>query len=148
MLPPVRRTKRRDWGRIAARVLCVVFAIAGLFPVGIGLLTRTRWARGIATHETQKVVAGYGVNATYDLELRLWPLSVTLRNLRVDASDGGTPFLTARRITARPKIFGLLAGKLVIDQVEIEQPNARVVMKDGKLQIGRASCRERVSSKV
>jgi translocation and assembly module TamB len=134
MLPPVRRTKRRDWGRIVARILCVILALAGLLPVGVGLLARTRWARGIATHETQKLIADYGVRASYELELRLWPLSVTLRNVRVDASDGGTPFLTARRASARPKIFGLLAGKLVIDQIEIEQPHARVVMKDGKLQ--------------
>ena len=134
MLPPVRRKKRRDWARVVARVLCVVFALAGLVPVGIGLLTRTRWARNIATHETQKLIAGYGINATYDLELKLWPLSVTLRNVRVEASDGGTPFLTARRASARPKLFGLLAGKLVIDSIEVEQPNARVVVKGGQLQ--------------
>ena len=134
MLPPVRRRRRRDWARIVARVLCVIFALAGLIPVGVGLLTRTRWARGLATHETQKLIAGYGVNASYELELNLWPLSATLRNVRVEASDGGTPFLTARRASARPKIFGLLAGKLVIDTIEIEQPNARVVLKGGQLQ--------------
>ena len=134
MLPPVRRTKRRDWGRIVARILCVVFFLIGLIPVGLGLLVRTRWARDIATTETRKIVAGIGVDAHYELELALWPLSVTLRNVRVEATDGGTPFLTARRASARPKIFGLLAGKLVIDQIEIEQPSARVVMKDGQLQ--------------
>ena len=134
MLPPVRRRKRRDWGRIVARVLCVIFALAGLVPVGVGLLVRTTWARGLATEETRKVVSGFGVDARYELELHVWPLSVALRNLRVEATDGGTPFLTARRATARPKIFGLLAGKLVIDQIEIEQPNARVVLKDGELQ--------------
>lgn len=133
MLPPVRRTRRRDWGRILARVLCVLFAFVGLVPASVGLVVRTSWARGIATAETRKVLAGFGVNATYDLRLDLWPLSVSLRNLRVEASDGGTPFLTARRASARPKIFGLLAGKLVIDQIEVDQPSARVVLKDGKL---------------
>jgi translocation and assembly module TamB len=134
MLPPVRRTKRRDWGRVIARILCVLFAIVGLVPVGLGLLVRTSWARGIATTETRKIVKGLGVDANYDLQLRLWPLSVTLRNIRVEATDGGTPFLTAQSATARPKIFGLLAGKVVIDEIEIEQPKARVVMKGGKLQ--------------
>lgn len=134
MLPAVRRTKRRDWGRVLARILCVMFAIAGLVPVGIGLLVRTTWARGIATRETQKIVSQYGVDATYDLELRLWPLSLTLRGLHVASSDGGDPFITARRVSARPKIFGLLAGRLVIDQIEIEKPKARVVLRDGKLQ--------------
>ncbi len=133
MLPAVRRTRRRDWGRIFARILCVVFALTGLVPIGIGLLVRTSWARGIATRETRKIVAGLGIDAHYDLELRLWPLSVTMRNLRVESSDGGTPFVTARRVSARPKIFGLLSGKLVIDQIEIEQPSARVVLEGGKL---------------
>ena len=134
MLPPVRRTKRRDWGRLLARILCVVFALTGLVPVGVGLLVRTTWARELATAETRKLIKGFGVDANYELELHLWPLSVTLRNVRVEATDGGTPFLTARRATARPKIFGLLAGKVVIDQIEIEQPTARVVMKGGQLQ--------------
>lgn len=133
MLPPVRRGKRRDWGRIVARILCVVFAVIGLVPVGVGLLVRTSWARGIARRETQKVLAKNHIDATFDLTVRLWPLSVGLRNLRVAASDGGTPFLTARSATARPKIFALLAGKVAIDQIEIEKPTARVVLRDGKL---------------
>lgn len=134
MLPPVRRARRRDWGRVLARILCVVFALAGLVPVGVGLLVRTSWARGIATRETRQVLSGLGVQADYDLELRLWPLSVALRNLRVEATDGGSPALTARRASARPKIFGLLAGKVVIDQVEIDRPTVRLVLRDGKLQ--------------
>jgi len=134
MLPPVRRTKRRDWGRLLARIACVFFAIAGLVPVGVGLLVRTSWARGIATHETRKVIKTFGVDAQYDLELHFWPLSVVLRNVRVEATDGGTPFLTAPRAMARPKLFGLLAGKVVIDQIEVEQPHARMVLKGGQLQ--------------
>lgn len=134
MLPPVRRTRRRDWGRILARIVCVVFALVGLLPVGVGLLVRTSWARSLATAETRKVVAGFGVDARFELELHVWPLSVSVRNVRVEASDGGTPFLTARRATARPKIFALLAGKVAIDQIEIEQPAARVVLKGGELQ--------------
>ncbi|MBX3186069.1 MAG: translocation/assembly module TamB domain-containing protein [Labilithrix sp.] len=133
MLPPVRRARRRDWGRVVARIVCVVFAVLGLLPVGVGLLVRTSWARGHATNETRKVLKGFGVDARYELELGLWPLSVTMRNVRVEASDGGTPFLTARRASARPKIFGLLAGKLMIDQIEVEQPRARVVLKNGKI---------------
>lgn len=134
MLPPLRRARRRDWGRLVARVLCVLFAVLGLVPVGVGLLVRTSWARGLATSETQKIVRGLGVDARYDLELRLWPLSVTLRNVRVASSDGGTPLLESTRISARPKIFGLLAGKVVIDEIEVQQPKVRVVLRDGKLQ--------------
>jgi translocation and assembly module TamB len=132
-LPPVRRGKRREYGRLLARILCVLFALCGLVPVGVGLLVRTPWARGIATAETRKVLTGFGIDARYELELKMWPLSVGLRNLRVNATDGAGPFLTTQRATAKPKIFGLLAGKLVIDEVEIEKPNARIVLHDGKI---------------
>ena len=68
MLPPVRRKRRRDWGRIVARVFCVLFAIVGMLPVGVGLLVRTSWARSIATAEARKVVASLGVDdATFDV---------------------------------------------------------------------------------
>jgi translocation and assembly module TamB len=119
--------------RLVCRVLCVVLATCGLIPVAVGLLVRTPWARGIATRETRALVAKLGVDAKYELDLRVWPLSVSLTDLQVEASDGGTPFLTAKRATARPKIFGLLAGKVVIDQIEIEKPKARVVLEGGKL---------------
>jgi len=100
----------------------------------VGLVLQTTWARGIATRETRKIVSGFGVDANYELAIHLWPLAVSLSNLKVASTDGGGPFLTARRVTARPKIFGLLAGKVTIDQIEIEEPRARVVMRDGKLQ--------------
>ncbi len=132
-LPPVRRTKRRDWVRVVCRILCVVFAALGLVPVAVGLLVRTPWARGIATRESRAAIAKLGVHASYELDVRIWPLSVSLTDIRVESSDGGTPFLTAKRATAKPKIFGLLAGKLVIDQIEIEQPKARIVLENGKL---------------
>ncbi|HVH41526.1 MAG TPA: translocation/assembly module TamB domain-containing protein [Labilithrix sp.] len=133
-LPPVRRKKRRDWVRVVCRVVCVLLAVVGLVPIGVGLLARTNWARDFATHETRALIAKFGIDARYELDLHVWPLSVSVKNIRVESSDGGAPFLTARRATAKPKIFGLLAGKVVIDQIEIEQPKARVVLKDGKLE--------------
>lgn len=132
-LPPLRRTKRRDGVRVLCRILCVVFAVVGLVPITVGLLVRTTWARDVATRETRALIAKYGVEATYELDLRVWPLSVSLKDIRVEASDGGSPFLTAKRATAKPKIFGLLTGKIVLDEIEIEQPKARIVVKGGEL---------------
>lgn len=132
-LPSLGPRKRRDWVRGVARFLCGVLAIAGFLPIGLGVFVRTQWAKDFATHETRGVIATLGIDARYELDLRLWPLSVTLSNIRVNASDGGEPVLTAKKATARPKIFGLMAGKLMIDQIEVEQPHARVVIKDGNL---------------
>jgi translocation and assembly module TamB len=111
----------------------VLLALLGLVPIGVGLLVRTPWARGYATRETQALARTFGVDADYKLELHLWPLSIAASDVRVEASDGGSPFLTVDKITARPRIFGLLAGKVVIDQIELERPIARVVLKDGKI---------------
>ena len=114
--------------------MCALLAICGFVPIGLGIFVRTQWARDFATHETRGLIEKVGIEAHYELDLRLWPLSVTLTNIRVEASDGGGPFLTATKASARPKLFGLLAGKLIIDQIEVEQPRARVVLKDGSSQ--------------
>jgi translocation and assembly module TamB len=115
------------------RILCVLFALCGLLPVGLGMLVRTKWAKAIATTETRKALSDMGIQATFDLELRLWPLSVGTKNLEIASTDGKGPFLVAKNASAKPKIFGLLAGKLVIDEIEIDKPEARVVVKDGKI---------------
>lgn len=132
-LPQLGPHKRRDWVRGLARVLCGILAIAGFLPIGLGVFVRTQWAKDLATSKTREIVATLGIDARYELDLRLWPLSVTVSNVRVEATDGGTPFLTAKKATARPRIFGLMAGKVMIDQIEVDQPQARVVLKDKKL---------------
>src|SRR5437868_412158 len=86
-LPPLPRSrKRRDWVRTISRVLCAVLAISGFLPIGLGIFLRTQWARDFATKETRTIVAELGISARYELDLRLWPLSVTLTNIRVDAT--------------------------------------------------------------
>lgn len=132
-LPPLPRAPRRDWVRVLCRVLCVVFAGIGLVPIGVGLLVRTPWVRRAVTAETRALLASFGVDASYELEVGLLPLSVSLRDVRVEASDGGAPVLTATKATAKPKLFGLIAGKLTIEQIEIDQPKVRAVVRDGKL---------------
>src|SRR5262249_18773538 len=51
----------------------------------------------------------------------------------VESSDGGAPALECDRVLVRPKLFALLAGKLAIDEIDLDAPRARVVFKDGKL---------------
>ena len=97
-----------------------------------GLLSRGRrcsssvrsWARGLATAETRKVVARIRVSMRAS-ELELRRLAAGASRCATCASRPATAerrSWTARRATARPNIFGLLAGKVVIDQIEIEQP--------------------------
>src|SRR4029079_10602333 len=60
-------------------------------------------------------------------------LAVVLSGVQIDATDGGGPALLARRVAVRPKLFGLLSGKLAIDQIDIDAPRARVVVENGEL---------------
>lgn len=134
-LLPVRRKKRRfPWARALALFLSALLALVGLVPVGVAALARTNLVRNFAARETAKLIKEQGVTARYELNLSLVPLAVELRNIRVEATDGRGPFLEARRARARPRLFALLAGKLDIDEIDVEGPHVRVVLgKDGKL---------------
>jgi translocation and assembly module TamB len=132
--PPRRRRRRRDWGRALARVLCVALAMVGLLPFATTLVVRSAWARGWAASETQRLLREQGIVATYAPSLRVWPFAVELDRVRVESSDGGGPAIECDRIGLRPRIFALLAGKLAIDQVDLDGPRIRAIVRDGKLQ--------------
>ena len=133
-LPAVRRRRRRtDWGRVLARVLCAVLALVGMVPFVTTVVLRSTWARTWAAHQTERLLREQGVVASYTLALHVWPLAVELDDVRVESSDGGAPALTCTRASVRPRIFALLAGKLAIDQVELDEPHVRAVVKDGQI---------------
>jgi translocation and assembly module TamB len=73
------------------------------------------------------------VRARYQVGLRLWPPQVVVSNLVVPSNDGLGPALTVRRVVVRPKFFALLGGRLSAGDVVIEQPHARLVLRDGAL---------------
>ena len=61
-----------------ARLVCLLFAIVGFIPVGGALVLRSTWARQIASRETTRIVRDKGFEASYEVGIRLWPLSVVL----------------------------------------------------------------------
>jgi translocation and assembly module TamB len=71
--------------------------------------------------------------ASYAPSLHVWPLAVELARVRVESSDGGPPALECERVRVRPKLFALLAGKVAVDQVELDQPRVRLVVREGKV---------------
>ncbi|MFT3765523.1 MAG: hypothetical protein QM820_08420 [Minicystis sp.] len=130
-----KRSPRRDWGRVFAMALCVLFAVVGAVPLGLGFLVRTAPVRGWAARETSALIAReLGVAARYDVAVQAWPMLVALENVVVDASDGGAPFLAVERIAVRPRLFSLLAGHLDAGDVEIVGPRIRAVVEGGELQ--------------
>jgi translocation and assembly module TamB len=122
---------RRDWVRGLARVLCGALGIAGVLPFAIALVLHSAWARGWATGETERALRSRGIVARYEMALRVWPLAVELADVHVASSDGGGDALACNRLRVRPKLFALLAGKLVIDEIEVDSPVVRAVVRNG-----------------
>ena len=133
-LPVHRRHRpRREWGRGVARVLCAVLALVGVLPFAAGVVIRSPWARAWAAREAQRVLKAQGVVATFEPAVRMWPLAIELERLRVESNDGGAPALECARLFVRPRLFGLLAGKILIHQIDVDQPHARLVLRDGAI---------------
>lgn len=129
-----RRTKSRDWGRIAAFGVCVLFAIVGAVPLSLGLLVRTEMVRAWAAKETAHLLEReLGIVARYQVSMQALPLIVRLDGLTVDATDGGSPFLFIESVAIRPRIFSLLAGQLDAGDIEITGPRVRAVIEGREL---------------
>ena len=116
-----------------ARVLCVILAVLGVAPFAGALVVRSDWARAWAVRETERALRQEGIVATYDVTLELLPLALDLKHVTVESNDGGGRALACNRIRIRPKLFGMLAGKIAIDQVELDEPIVRLVMQNGEL---------------
>ena len=128
-------TRNRDFGRILARLVCGLFALLGALPLLTGFFLSSATVENWAARETSRVLKEQlGVTATFRVELKLLPLRLTVSQLVVPASDGGTPALEVTRVAVTPRIFSLLAGRLDAGDVEVDQPKARLVIADGKIQ--------------
>jgi translocation and assembly module TamB len=124
---------RLSIGKTLARILCTLLCVVGILPIVLAVFLKSSFAKNWATRESTKALNAQGIQAHYDVSVSLWPLGLELDDVVVDASDGGSPFLRAKRATVRPRLFALLSGKFVIDVVDIEAPTARVVLENGEL---------------
>src|SRR5256885_2308519 len=128
------RRPPRDWGRLHARLWCVVFGLIGAVPFTIGLLVRAPFVRAWAARETAAVLEReLGLRARYHVEVGAWPLSIGLSDVTVEGSDGRGAALQASRIAVRPRLFSLMSGRLDAGHIEIDSPRARLVVSDGEL---------------
>jgi translocation and assembly module TamB len=128
------RTQPRDLVRTLSRLACFALAFVGAVPVGLAaFLTSTPAERWAAEQTSQVLERELGLAATFDVKVRLLPLRLAIENLKVPASDGGSPFLTAKSASVTPRFFSLLAGKLDLGEIEIDRPDARIVLRQGKL---------------
>lgn len=129
---PVRRSSRprRDWGRTFARLFCLIFALIGAVPLTGGLLLRSEPLQNWAADETSRLLREQlGVEATFSVELSLIPLRLAVTGLQVPATDGGSPALRSELIAVSPRFFSLLAGRIDVGDIEIEDTAIRLVIE-------------------
>ena len=128
------RTQRRDLVRSLSRLACFALAFLGAVPLGLAaFLTSAPAARWAAEQTSAALSRELGLQATFDVKVRLLPLRFAIENLQVPSSDGGAPFLKAKSAAVTPRFFSLLAGKIDLGDIEIDEPDARIVLRQGKL---------------
>jgi len=135
---PSRGKSRRadfDLGRWVARVFCVLFALVGAIPLTGGLVLRSRPVQKWAVTETSRLLREQlGVSARFEVELKLIPLRLAVKDLEVPSKDGGPPALQTRLAAVSPRFFSLLAGRIDVGDIELEESQVRLVLKDGVVQ--------------
>ncbi len=137
-MPSVQRapalSRRRDFGRLVARIFCALFAFIGILPVILWGLARTDRVKSWAERETAALIQKeLGVTASYTVEVTLWPLGLELNDLEVPDTRGGEPAFAADRISVQPRVFALLGGRVQVGDIEVDRPRIRVRIKDGEL---------------
>jgi translocation and assembly module TamB len=134
-VPGYTRRPRRNWGRVFAQFLCLIFGLIGAIPLGVGLLVRTSAVRDWAARETAALLEReLGLTARYRVEVRAWPLSLGLSDVVVEGSDALGAALEVARILVRPRLFALLGGHIDAGHIEVDAPRVRLVVRDGALQ--------------
>lgn len=100
----------------------------------MGLVLRTERVRTWAEQQTSRILAEQlGLVATFQAHVTLWPLELSVENLRVPSNDGGADALTVEQTSIRPRFFALLAGKLDVGDVLVKSPRLRAKIEGGVL---------------
>lgn len=131
---PRKRPKPGRVGRWIARILCVLFAVVGLLPLVAGALLRTEMAGRWAAEEGQRLVREeLGLDIAFSPQVRPWPLTIVVDDVRVASTDGTDPAIVADRVTLRPRFFSFLQGRVNAGDIEVDRPRVRLVVRDGRI---------------
>lgn len=130
-----RQRPRRDWGRTIARLLCVVFALIGAVPLSGGALLRSQPMQDWAARETSRLLRQeLGLEAHFSTKLSLIPLRLSVTQLEVSSKHGGAAAIIVGRAAVSPRFFSLLAGRIDVGDIELEDAKVRLVLRDGKIE--------------
>lgn len=130
----MRAPSRGAWAQTFAQILCAVLGCVGAVPLFAGLFLRSAPAQAWAAGETSRILRQQlGVEANFSVELSLVPLRLAVKDLQVQATDSPQPALYAETVAVSPRFFSLLAGRIDVGDVELENSELRLVLEEGKI---------------
>ncbi len=123
-----------ELGRLVAGLCLLVLLVVGAAASALPFLFRSASLRS----RIEQTVAALlkeetGLDVRFRIDRALWPPGITLTDVEVASSTPGKPFarVAEARVTLRP--FALLSGRVVIDTIEVDGPEADVRLEDGAL---------------
>lgn len=129
-----RARARRSAGDRIVLVVAGFFAFVAMLVVGAVVALRTPKVDAWIIARVQKELATIGVPATMKMHLELLPPRVVLTDVVVPSLDGSDAALSVPRIDVRPRLAPLIVGRFLIDELRVERPHVRVVVRGGAVQ--------------
>ncbi len=127
------RARRSSSDRVVLAVAGLFATIASLVVAAVAMLrvpTIDAWVIG----RVEREVAALGVPATMRMHLDLVPPRLVFTDVVVPSLDGSDAALAVPRIEVIPRLAPLLVGRVLIDELRIERPHVRLVVKNGDVQ--------------
>jgi translocation and assembly module TamB len=120
--------------RVVRRIFLILFivlaVVIGAAAVYANSTAAKRQLRAFILRELNDT---YGIPTEFDeLEVRFFPLSVTVYGLRVSHPTEG-PFLEARALTITPELWSVLRGKYRFEEIALLEPHLHLKLRDGRL---------------
>jgi uncharacterized protein involved in outer membrane biogenesis len=116
--------------RIALIVFIVVTVVIGATAIYLNSSAARRHVRALILREMNET---WGIPTEFDdLEVRLFPLSVTVYGLRISHPIEGR-FLEARALTITPDTWSLIRGRYRFEEVALVDPVLHLKVRNGRL---------------
>ncbi len=120
--------------RVVRRIFLILFivlaVVIGAAAVYANSSAAKRQVRAFILRELNET---YGIPTEFDdLEVRFFPLSITVYGLRVSHPTEG-PFLEARALTITPDPWSVVRGKYRFEEIALLEPHLHFKIRDGRL---------------
>jgi uncharacterized protein involved in outer membrane biogenesis len=120
--------------RVVRRILLILFIVVAVVVGAAAVYANSSAAkRQLRAFILRELNETYGIPTEFDdLEVRFFPLSVTVYGLRVSHPTEG-PFLEARALTITPELWSVVRGRYRFEEIALLEPCLHLKLRDGRL---------------